>query len=143
VLTAIGAFLLSIILSILTVLPFVPAGDDAPGNGLLWFLVIVGEASLLVPFSLGVTAELIQRKIQRRPFRWSKALLRFACALPIAIGPAYAVLFVMPYIDSRRPVFWEGKEIVAYGVSAASAYFALRIARDNSGAVAIPLNESA
>ena len=44
-------------------------------------------------------------------------------ALPIAVGPAYVAVVV----GSRRPTHWVEKQILFYGLAAASAYIALRI----------------
>jgi hypothetical protein len=37
------------------------------------------------------------------------------------------VAAVAPFVESRRPAHWVEKEILAYALSAASAYIALRI----------------
>jgi hypothetical protein len=88
------ACLLSIAISLAVVVPF--ARDDSPGLGFLWFLVFIAVATLLIPLSLGVTAELIQRRVLARRFEWPKAVLRSLAALPVAVGPVYAALFVIP-----------------------------------------------
>jgi hypothetical protein len=67
--------LLSTIVSLLSVMP--GAGDDSPGLGILWFLVFVAEASLLIPLSLGIAAEVIDRRAQLRRFQWPRVFLRF------------------------------------------------------------------
>jgi hypothetical protein len=128
-LTAIAAFLSSIVLSFLTILPFVPKDDDAPGGGIVLILLVVFEASLLIPLSLAVTAEMIQRKIQARRFQWSKALSRYLLALPVAIGPVYATIWVAPLMESYRPTHYLLKEAFFYCVSGIFAFFALRIRR--------------
>jgi hypothetical protein len=128
-LTTVIAFLLAIALSFLSIMPFVPTGDDSPGLGFLWLLVFFAETSLLVPLSLGVTAELIERKVQGRSFEWLKALKRFLIAVPIATAPLYYCVYVWPFIESRRPAFWIWKEVLFCGISCAAAYFALRIRR--------------
>jgi hypothetical protein len=120
------ALLLSIPVSILATLPFAHPDDDL-GIGFLWILIFASVASLCLPLCLGVTAELIQRKVLVRRFGWSKALLRSLIALPIAVGPVYAAVFVAPFVEGRRPTHWVEKEILFYALSAASAYVALRI----------------
>jgi hypothetical protein len=125
-LAAFVALLLSIAISILATLPFTHGGDDL-GIGFLWILIFVATASLCLPLCLGITAELIQRNVLSRRFTWSKALLRSLLALPIAVGPVYAAMSVAPFVESRRPVHWVEKEILAYALSAAFAYIALRI----------------
>lgn len=126
-LTALIVFMLAIALSFFSILPFVPAGDDSPGLGLLWLFVFFAETSLLVPLSLGTTAELIERKVQGRSFEWLRALKRFLIALPIAIAPLYYCDYVWPFIESRRPAYWIWKEVLFCGISYAFAYLALRV----------------
>jgi hypothetical protein len=123
---AVAAIFLSFALSVVATLPFA-GGDSDLGIGFLWILIFAALASLLIPLCLGITAELIQRRISVRRFTWSKALLRFVLALPIAVGPIYAALSVAPFIPSRRPTHWAEKEIILYGFSAIFAFFALRI----------------
>jgi len=125
--TAVTAFLLSIVVAFVTVLPFSLHDDGSPGLGILWFMVFLVEATVIVPLSLGATAELIERKVQNRKFRWSNAFTRFVMALPIAIGPLYAAICVNLYVENRRPTHWLMKEILLYCVSGLFAYFALRI----------------
>jgi hypothetical protein len=123
--TACVACLLSVVLSVLSVLPW--ASDDSPGIGILWVLVFLSEATILILFSLSVTAELIQRKVLARRFRWSKALLRFLLAIPMAVGPLFAIVWVIPFVEASRPAHWREKEVILYCVSVAFAYFALRV----------------
>jgi hypothetical protein len=136
VLAAITAFLCSILLSFLSVLPFGSAGDDSPVLGILWFFLLIGEGSLLVPLSLGITAEAVQKTADGRRFKWSRALLRFACAIPIAAGPVYLAIVLM-FREDARPHFWIYKEIFAWMVTVAFAYLALRIRRRGATLVAI------
>jgi hypothetical protein len=48
-------------------------------------------------------------------------------ALPIAMGPLYAAVYVIPYIESRRATHWVEKGFLYCVLSGAFAYFALRI----------------
>jgi hypothetical protein len=121
------ALLLSMVVSVLATL-LVAHPDDDLGIAFLWILICAWVAILSVPLCLGIAAELIQRKVLARRFTWSKALLRSLLALPIAVGPLYAAVYVS-FVGSRRPTHWVGKEILLYGLSAASAYGALRIRR--------------
>ena len=132
VITAVAVLLFSVVLSMFSVMAFVPASDGSPGDGLLWIFLFVAEAALLVPFSLGLTAELIERKAQGRDFQWLKGLKRFLIAIPISIGPVYALTCVWPYIEDRRPSHWVWNEAALYIVSGAFAYLALRINRKAS-----------
>lgn len=80
--TGLVALVLSVVISFLIILPF--GGADSPkGLAVLGFLVFVPVTSLLVPLCLGITAELIARKVSVRRFKWSKALMRSLLALPI------------------------------------------------------------
>jgi len=127
-LAALVAFLMSIVLSFISIFPWARI-DDSPGLGILWILVFILEASLLIPLSLGLTAELVERKVHARRFKWSKALSRSLLALPMVVGPVYSVVWVHFYVESRRPTHWFWKEIFFYCLSAFFAYFALRIHR--------------
>ena len=97
ILVACGAFLLSIVFSFLSVLPW--AGDDSPALGILWSLVFCAEAGLLIPVSLAITAELIDRQVHFRRFQWSKVFFRFLLALPICVGLLYAIWWVAIYVE--------------------------------------------
>jgi hypothetical protein len=121
-LAAFVAVILSIVISVLAALPFTRPNDDL-GIGFLWATTFASVTSLCLPLCLGITAELIQRKVLARRFLWSKALLRSLMALPIVVGPAYVAVFV----GSRRPAHWVEIEILFYSLSAASALVALRI----------------
>jgi hypothetical protein len=125
-----AAFLLSIIVSFLTLRLFDAPGDETYSQaafGILWSFVFVVEASRIIPLSLGVTAELVERKVHGWSFRLSKALLRFLIALPIGVAPLYAAVFVIPYIESYRPADWIEKEVLLCSLSGVFAYLALRI----------------
>ena len=124
----VAAFLSSIIISLLFMVLFYGRGDDSPALGILWFLSILFAASLLIPLSLGVTAEIIDRKIHARPFKWLKALWRFLLALPISLAPLYAI-WCMFHVESSRPAFWIEKEVALCCISAIFAYLALRIGK--------------
>jgi hypothetical protein len=124
-LVACGAFLLSIALSFLSVLPWDDPGT--PAVGMLWGLVLWAEACLIIPVSLAITAELLDRQVHARKFRWSKALVRILLALPIGLAPFYANWGVAIYVANRRPPHWVLKEAALYIISALFACFALRI----------------
>jgi hypothetical protein len=126
-LAVLAALLLSIIISFLAMLLFSRAGDDSPVLGLFWYFVFLGVGSLLIPLSLGTTAEIVQRRVFARSFRWSCALFRSLLALPIGVGPLYAAWYVIPYIESRRPTHWVEKEFLYCVLSGTFAYFALRV----------------
>ena len=131
-LAALAALFFSVILSVMSTLLFARPGDDSyteAAFGFLWFLVFSAEAGLIIPLSLAITAELVERRVQVRRFKWSKALSRFLIALPIGVGPVYAAVFVIPFVDSRRPAHWAPKEVLFYCLSGVFAYFALRITR--------------
>jgi hypothetical protein len=81
-LAAFVALLLSIVISILATLPFTHPNDDL---GIVSFgFDFCSYASLCLPLCLGITAELIERKVLSRRFTRSKALLRSLLALPIS-----------------------------------------------------------
>ncbi len=122
VLAVFVAIVFSLAISVLATLRFAQPDGDL-GIGFLWVSIFVMLGSLFLPLCVGITAELIQRKVLARRFTWSKALLRSLMALPIAVGPAYVAVFV----GSRRPAHWIEIEILFYSLSAASAYVALRI----------------
>ena len=129
ILIALGAFALAFALSIFSVLPL--ATDDSLGVVFLWAILLLFEASILVPLSLALTAELVERKAQRRSFSWVRALARFALALVIMAGPLYHFLYVQPYIENRRPQHYRAIEFALYCLSCAFAFLALRIRRSS------------
>jgi hypothetical protein len=121
-LAAFAAVLLALVISFLATLLFANSGDEL-GIGFLLAIIFASVARLCLPLSLGITAELIQRKVLARLFMWTQALLRSLMALPIAVGLAYVTVFV----GSRRPSHRVEIEIPFYALSAASAFMALRI----------------
>jgi len=124
-LAACGAFVLSAFVAFLTVLPW--ASEDSPGLGLWGEMVFCVEAALIIPMSLALTAELVDRKVHSRRFQWKKVFLRFLLAMPICVGPVYAFWWVSPYVEGRRPTHWALKEMLFYCLSAVFVFFALRI----------------
>lgn len=121
-----------ILISFLSVLPFASGGG--PGAGILWFIVFVAEATLLIPISLGLTAEWIERRAQKRSFKWSRALGRSAGLLPAMLAPLYWMTSVAPFVDSRRPPHWVAKECILCLITVAFLYLSLRlrVARNNT-----------
>jgi hypothetical protein len=61
-LAAFVAVLLALAISVLATLPFAQPDDDL-GIGFLWVSILASVASLCLPLCLGITAELIQRKV--------------------------------------------------------------------------------
>jgi hypothetical protein len=117
---ALSALLLAIVVSFLAA-----ASIEEKDNELAGFLALrnfVLLAPLLISASLGITAELIQRKFSCRPFAWPKALLRSALALPILFG---LLLRSVANHWPMQPVV----DAILLVMCAVSAYFALRIKR--------------
>jgi hypothetical protein len=118
------------ILLVFCLLAFVIAPhDDSPALGIAWFIFSVLLAALLVPLSLGFTAELVERKAQRRPFRWLRAFLRVLLAIPIPFGPVYGYLQVLMRRPDARDPHWAVKLAALSCVSVLFAVLALRIKR--------------
>ena len=106
---AIVAVVLSAITSLFSISPWVQG--DSPAYALLWFAVFVGEGALLVPLCLSFTAELIERKVQKRSFRWAGVGIRFLPGLLMGIGPIFAVMIWG--VPGRRSPSWIAEEIGA------------------------------
>jgi hypothetical protein len=128
-LAAFAAFFLSIVISFVTILPFMAADETPVVGGLFWLFAFLAEVSLLVPLSLAITAELVEREVQARHFSWPKARKRFLVAIPIAIGPLYAALFVVMRVEESRPTHWFEIVVLLNCASAVFAYLALRISQ--------------
>ena len=133
-LAGLAALFSSIVISRLTIQLFIPADENPVIGGFFWLFTLLAEGTLLVPLSLAITAELVERKVQSRRFSWSKALRRFLVAIPMAIGPVYAVFVVMT-MEDRRPAHWFPMGILVNCVSAMFAYLALRIRKQPVQAV--------
>jgi len=129
VLATIAAIFVSFFVAFISVAFVIAPNDDSPVLGLLWFMLAVVLAGLLVPVSLGVTGEMVERKAHGRSFRWLKALLRSLIALPIVLGPVYTAFWVTPWVESSRQPHWVVKQTILYCLSATFAYLALRIKR--------------
>jgi hypothetical protein len=125
-LAALAGLFLSLLISFLTIQLFIPADENPVVGGLFWLYALLAEGTLLVPLSLAVTAELVERKVQSRRFSWSKARWRFLVAIPMAIGPVYAV-FMWMSMENRRPAHWFQMGVLVNCVSILFAYLALRI----------------
>jgi MFS family permease len=128
-LAGLAALFSSVVISFLTIQLFIPADENPVIGGLFWLFALLAEGTLLVPLSLAITAELVERKVQSRRFSWSNALRRFLIAIPMAIGPVYAVFTVMR-MEDRRPAHWFQMGILVNCVSAVFAYLALRIRKE-------------
>jgi hypothetical protein len=83
--------LMSLVVAFLFMSVVIAPGDDSPAIGLAWFMLAVPLAALLAPVGLGFTAGMIERKSQRRRFRWLKALCRSLLGIPIVLGPVHTV----------------------------------------------------
>ena len=127
--TTIAAIFVSLSVAFISVRFLIAPKDDSPALGLLWLMLAVVLAGLFVPFGLGVTGEMVERKAQRRRFRWVKALSRSLLALPIVLGPVYTALWVTLWVESNRQSHWVVKQTILYFLSAMFAYLALRIKR--------------
>ncbi len=103
--------------------------DDSPAMGLLGFILSSLLAALLVPLSLGVTAEIVERRAQRRRFCWLGAFVRSLLAIPIMLGPLYGYWEVLSLRPDARDPFWAVKVTLLNCISAVFAVVALRIRR--------------
>lgn len=121
------------ILGVFCLLAFVIAPhDDSPALGIAWFLFSPLLAALLVPLSLGFTAEIIERRVQRRSFRWLRASLRVLLSIPIMSGPIYAFLEVLPLRPDARSPYWPVKLAALSVISVLFGVLALWIKRDST-----------
>jgi MFS family permease len=125
-LAALAALFLSVVISFFTIQFFIPADENPVIGGLFWLYALLAEGTLLVPLSLAITAELVEYKVQARRYSWPKACRRFLVAIPMAIGPVYAVFVVMT-VEDRRPAHWFQMGVLVNCVSEVFAYLALRI----------------
>jgi len=128
-LAGLAAFFLSIVISFATTITFVPVDENPVVGGLFWLFAFLAEVSLLVPLGLAISAELIDREVQARHFSWPKAQRRFLVALPMAIGPVYAILFVFMRAEESRPTHWLEKVVLLNCMSAVFAFLSLRISK--------------
>jgi hypothetical protein len=129
ILVTIAAVFVSVFGAALLISKVISPNDDSPALGLLLFMLAVLFTCLLIPGGLGVTAELVERKVQTRQFRWVKALQRCLLAIPAMLGPAYAVLWILPMREDSRPAHWIPKLTALSCLSVAFAFRALRIKR--------------
>jgi O-antigen/teichoic acid export membrane protein len=134
VLTAVAALSLTVVLSFVTVSLIVPHVDDSPGVGILWMFVLLIETMLLIPFSLALTAELVERKAQGRSF----ACLNLGRRLLVLVAAAVCLFFGLWLWGSpQRPEYWCLFEILLCATFAPSVFFGLRISRTPRNAPAI------
>lgn len=86
------AVFISLFLAFEYIVRVIKPQDDSPGPAIACFMLAALLASVLIPVNLGLTAEMIERKVQGRRFKWLKALLRCGLSLPIFfLGPLYSV----------------------------------------------------
>jgi hypothetical protein len=102
---------------------------DSPAYGLFSLFLFVGCAILIIPLSLGVTAELVERNVQARRFSFTKALWRVLAALPMTGFSLYAWGWVT---STSRARYWI--EALLYCLSGLFAYVALRVRRHTASA---------
>jgi hypothetical protein len=126
-LVALGGFALAVAVSFLSVLPL--ASDDSPFLGFIWGIIFLLEAAVLIPLSLALVAECVERKSQGRKFSWPRALARFGMALIIGVGPLYTCFYVLGTIESFLPHYYAAKQAILYCLSGIFAFLALRIRR--------------
>ena len=67
------------------------ADENPVVGGLFWPFAVLAEGALIVPLSLAITAELIERKVHGRRFSWPKARRRFLVAIPKLLVKVVAV----------------------------------------------------
>ena len=96
--------------------------------------MIAAFVALFISLLLSVVSVLPWAEDDSPGFQWSCASRRTLVALPIAVGPVYAAVWVMPYVESRRPAHWIEKGIFFFCVSGVFAYIALRIHKQASSA---------
>lgn len=125
---AVGGFFLSLAISLITMALLFPR-DDSPALGMVLFGLSAIVATLLIPLSLGVVAELLQRGVSARKFQWSSAFWRVLISMPVMAAPLYSLGWVLlPRPDSRRK-HWLEILFVLCCLSGTFGYRALRIDR--------------
>jgi hypothetical protein len=67
-LAALAALFSSIVISFLAIQLFISADENPVVGGLSWLFALLAEGTLLVPLSLAITAELVERKVQARRY---------------------------------------------------------------------------
>jgi hypothetical protein len=128
-LVGLGAIVISFLV-VLCLLVFVIAPhDDSPALGIAWFMFSVLLAALLVPLSLGFTAEIVERGVQHRPFRWLRAFVRALLAVPITFAPVYGYFQVLMLRPDARDMHWAAKLMALSGLATLFGILALRIKR--------------
>jgi hypothetical protein len=131
--SAIFALLVSLVISFCAVRAWAGPDDDSPGLGMLAIFLFVVISSLIVPLFLGVIAELLEHKVLARRFSWLRSLRRVLLALPIGVGPWYALWVLVARREDARPPHWLANMIVLLCTSLIFGYLALRIRRQLPG----------
>jgi hypothetical protein len=104
-------------------------GDDSPGLGVLFFLLLFLGIVLFLPITLGFSAERAQKKVSGRPFSWKQAFIRVLFAAPISLALFYYLGYVYSTLSDSRPHYWQIKESLLIGLAVIAGYFALRVRR--------------
>ncbi len=125
------SFLAAYVLMIEVLMPLAdnPASGPDATDGITGFFYSAVFACLLVPITLGVTAEIIERTAQGRRFNWHKALFRSLLAVPIWCAPFHFLDFL---VGSSPRLHWVTNQAALNCVSAIFAFLALRIKRDST-----------
>ena len=118
--------------SLATIIPWVK--KDSPVYGLLWMFVFVAEGAVLVPITIGLSGELSEREVQRRPFRLKSAQFRAALVFLSEAGPICAV-FLWGAAPTTLVQYRPGLVSMSWLVSCVAFYFAFRI---RTNAVSVP-----
>jgi len=97
-------------------------GDGSPGAGFLIILILIVWVCVLVPLSLGITAEMMERRLQGRRFQLGKALWRTLYAF-------LSVYLLISFLILKSPheSWWRAAPFIA--AACLAGYFALRLRR--------------
>lgn len=121
-------FCLSLAVTLLT-MALLFSHDDSPALGMVLFGLCAIVAAFLIPVSLGVVGELLQRNASVRRFQWSSAGWRALRAIPLMLAPSYSFGWVLLLRPDSRQKHWPEILALLCCFSAVFGYRALRIDR--------------
>ena len=131
-LAALASIALIVPVSRQSVLVWLHPADDSPVYGMIWVLLFLAQYAVLVPISLAITGELIERRTQKRSLSWTRMIARCGLGWLALAGLLYWPLYVAGRTAEYRPPYAIPVGMLLFALSGVCYFYALRIRRVRS-----------
>ena len=99
---------------------------------MIWVLLFLAQYAVLVPISLAITGELIERRTQKRSLSWTRMIARCGLGWLALAGLLYWPLYVAGRTAEYRPTYAIPVGMLLFALSGVCYFYALRIRRVRS-----------